>query len=72
MSDCRFIIGSVTQAMKAKRLLSMHSIAADVVKFGNTNKNAGCVYGIHFSSTQKRNVINLLQKESIRFEISEE
>ena len=68
MSDCRFIIGSVTQAMKAKRILSAHSIATEVAKFGNTQNNTGCTYGIYFRCEHQRNVTSLLQKDNIPFE----
>lgn len=71
MSECRFILGSVTQAMKAKRILSMHSIAAEVVKLGNSPKSDGCVYAIQFFRAHKQNVVNLLQKENIHFIFSE-
>lgn len=67
MPDCRILTGSVTQAMKAKRILSKYSILAEVVKSSSANDNSGCVYGISFSCAHMENISRILHAGGIPF-----
>ena len=68
MTNCIFTIGSVTQSMKAIRLLSANSIPAKSIKLSNSNSRSGCVYGIEFNCRYSENIKRFLSAANIRFE----
>ncbi len=67
MSKCIFIIGSVTNAMKAKKILAEYSLSSNTVKLGSVG-NMGCVHGIEFGFENKINAARILSKHGIKFE----
>ena len=66
MFNCIFTLGSVTQVMKAKHLLSAYSLPVFATKV--STEKQGCVHGIEFAYTYKNNIANILQKNGIKFE----
>lgn len=67
MSTCFLNIGSITQAIKAKKVLAQHSIKAEIQKNG-TEYNKGCVHGIEFGCQNFSNVKRILNASGIVFE----
>ena len=67
---CTVAIGSVTDAMKAERILSRAAIPSDVVKVDKTRKKSGCIYGVSFACSQDSNVRSLLTAASINIKES--
>jgi len=63
--SCNVAIGSVTEAMKAQRVLSGAAIPSDVVKVDKVKGRRGCVYGLSFSCVQEKNVHSLLYSAGI-------
>ena len=61
---CMCIIGSMTEALRAGRLLSKEAILVNTVK-ADTGKR-GCAYALSFSCTQKNNVQRILEKNGVR------
>lgn len=68
MSNCTIITGSVTQAMKAKRILAEHSIAVEVTKLSAIRNQKGCIYGIAFPCGHRGNITRILGNAGIPFE----
>lgn len=68
MATCIFTIGSVTQSMKAKRILAEYSIPVNTTKLSTSRDKRGCVYGIEFNCSQKSNVDRILSGSGISFE----
>ena len=68
MSNCIFLTGSVTHALKAKRLLAAHSIPVETTKVTAHRGKKGCVYGIEFNRSYKSNIVHLLTNAGIEFE----
>lgn len=66
MSTCILITGSITQAVKAKKLLLAHSITADVTKLASDMQ--GCRYGVRLPCIQKDNAQRILHAEGIHCE----
>ncbi|MBE6533441.1 MAG: DUF3343 domain-containing protein [Ruminococcaceae bacterium] len=65
-SECIAEIGSMTQAMKAQRVLAEAAIPTTVIK-SNSSKNAkGCAYGVSFACAQEENVQNALLKAGVK------
>ena len=63
---CLAIIGSMTQAMRAQRLLHAAAIPSDTVKVDTGSGGRGCTYALSFSCTQRENVRYTLQKGNVR------
>ena len=53
---CSLSLGSMTQALRAKRLLGRSDISANVKKLSTSNSARGCVYGIEFPCEISGNV----------------
>ena len=68
MRDLLVSIGSITYAMKAKKLLASNLINARVVKSGGGDGRS-CIYGLMISPRDKGAVISLLESEGIRFSL---
>ena len=65
-SECIAEIGSMTQAMKAQRVLSETAIPTTVVKSNSAKSGRGCAYGISFECAQKENVQNALISAGVK------
>ncbi len=63
--ECSAAIGSVTQAQKAQRALAEAAIPATVVKWENSSRLLGCVYGVRFACAQANNVRTVLASARI-------
>ncbi len=64
---CSAAIGSITQAMKAQKLLAAAAIPTTVIKNEDKGSNGkGCVYGLGFSCLQYKNVQTVLAQERIK------
>lgn len=64
--ECVAEIGSMTQTMRAQKLLSQSAIPTTVVKSSASDGSTGCAYGLLFFCEHKENVENLLAKGRIR------
>ena len=53
---CSAVIGSMTSAMKAQRLLGRQALQVNVKKISPSTGNRGCVYGIEFDCRLMRDV----------------
>ena len=62
---CLAIIGSMTQALRAQRLLAGVAIPSDTVK-ANGNDGRGCTYALSLSCTQVENARRILMKGGVR------
>ncbi|MBQ4091120.1 MAG: DUF3343 domain-containing protein [Clostridia bacterium] len=45
---CRATLGSVTLAMRARRILSSRGITCEVIKISASENSRGCIYGIEY------------------------
>ena len=61
--SCAAIIGSVTYASKAQRILLSSAIPCSI---GKVTGKSGCAYGIYYPCIQQTNAQTLLQKNGIR------
>ena len=62
---CEAAIGSVTEAMKAERLLLRAGIKVEVLKVDKAT-GRGCIYGIKFPIAQRGNVLSVLSASGIK------
>ena len=63
---CSADIGSVTEAMKAQRVLATAAIPSEIIKNDRNPRGRGCIFGIEFSCSQKNNVRAVLDAARIR------
>ena len=68
MANCIYITGSITQALKAKKILAEHSIAVNTTKTTLEKGKSGCVHGIEFNCNYRANIKRILQGAAIPFE----
>ena len=68
MKKITIIIGSVTYAMKAKRLLSARNIPVQLIKTSQTNAG-GCVHGIEINYVDYMDVIGILMESGISYSV---
>jgi len=64
LSGCYCTVGSMTQAMRAQRVLADAAIQAQIVK--NDNAHRGCAYALSYSCLQENNVRTILARAGIR------
>lgn len=64
-AGCSAVMGSMTSAMKAQRLLSKHALRSNVIKISPSTQNKGCIYGIEFDCAQSVRIRNVLQESGI-------
>ena len=57
---CVAEIGSITQAMRAQKILASAVIPSEVLKM-ESSSHRGCAYGIRFSCEQETNVRRVLE-----------
>jgi len=60
------VIGSVTQAMRAQRVLNGAAILCDVIKADSAKGSRGCVYALSYDCVQNANVRRILERAGIR------
>ena len=65
-SGCAVAIGSVTQAMKAQKILANAAIPSSVIKYEASSGIKGCIYGLSFSCAQARNARTVLDGAGVR------
>ena len=65
---CSVSLGSMTQAIRARRHLSSRSIEVRVRKISEGNTAKGCIYGIEYPCSVSGNVYALLRDGG--FEVS--
>ena len=62
---CSVSLGSMTQAIKARRLLSSQGLEVKVRKISEGNSHRGCVYGIEYPCEISGNIRSVLRSNGI-------
>ena len=62
--ECSAELGSVTEAMKAERVLAAAAIPSEIIKIEG-GRRRGCIFGIGFSCVQANNVRAVLSSSRI-------
>ena len=65
-NECIAEICSMTQALRAQRVLADAAIPTTVVKTNSTNSSRGCAYGISFACAHSENVQNTLANAGVK------
>ena len=63
--ECSAEIGSVTEAMRAQKILASAAIPSEIIKKESSSRNRGCIFGIGFSCSQQNNVRAILGSKKI-------
>ncbi len=72
MNKTTFSLGSVTYAMKAKRMLMEMKIHSKLVKLDTGTSKMGCIYGLTISSNDYQTAVMGLKKLGIAFTVYSE
>ena len=63
---CFAVMGSMTQTMRAQKVLSNAAIRAEVVKADSAHTRRGCAYALSYPCAQEGNVRTILLSAGIR------
>ena len=63
--SCEAELGSMTQAMKAQKILSDAAIPSTVYKTEASSSRHGCSYGIRYACSQEKNVKIVLSQARV-------
>lgn len=64
--ECVAIIGSMTQAMRAQKILSNAAVRTEVIKIDSALTGKGCAYAVSYSCLQADHVKMILKNAGIR------
>lgn len=65
-AQCMAILGSMTQAMRAQRVLANAAIVSRVFKVDASQSRRGCAFGVEYSCLQQGNVQTVLENAGVR------
>ena len=65
-SGCLAVIGSMTQAIRAQRVLANAAVRAEVVKADTGDSRHGCAYALSYPCAQGANVRAILRSSGVR------
>lgn len=63
---CLAVIGSVTQTLRAQKVLLGAAVRAEVVKADSAHTRRGCAYALSYPCSQENNVRTILSGAGIR------
>ena len=63
---CFAVMGSMTQVLRAQKVLTDAAVRAEVVKADSTHTNRGCAYALSYPCLQENNVRAILSSAGIR------
>lgn len=62
---CVAVIGSMTQALRAQKVLASAAVRADVVKADSDHTRRGCAYALSYPCSQENNVRTILAASGV-------
>ena len=63
---CLAVVGSMTQVLRAQKVLAGAAVRADVVKADSAHTRRGCAYALSYPCSQENNVRSILSGAGIR------
>ncbi len=69
MNTTTITVGSVTYAIKVRKLFERAGIRSNLIKADISKKSNGCVYGIKISSEFFYDAIAILKKHGIQYSV---
>ena len=63
---CLAVMGSMTQALRAQKVLSTAAVRAEIVKADSAHTRRGCAYALSYPCSQENNVHTILSSAGIR------
>ena len=69
MNSTILAIGSITQSIKARKLLTRVGIRSELIKVDDLKNQSGCIYGIRFLSPLFYSVISELKNNDIDYSV---
>ena len=63
---CLAVMGSMTQTLRAQKVLADAAVRAEVVKADSAHTRRGCAYALSYPCSQESNVRTILSSAGIR------
>ena len=64
--ECLAVMGSMTQVLRAQKVLAGAAVRAEVVKADSAHTRRGCAYALSYPCSQENNVRTILSSAGIR------
>jgi len=72
LNTTTFTVGSVTYAIKVKKLLERSGVKSKLIKVDSSKSKSGCTYGIQLESVRFYDAISILKKSGISYSVYNE
>ena len=69
MKTTTITVGSVTYALKLKKLLRRAGIEATIVKLDNTDQNTGCTHGVNIFDSDFYSAVVIMKENNINYSV---
>ena len=69
MRDTIITVGSVTYAIKCKKLLNKNGIRSKLIKVDPGINENGCTYGVEFPKESFYSAVSILRQENISYRV---
>ena len=63
---CLAVMGSMTQTLRAQKVLADAAVRAEIVKADSAHTRRGCAYALSYPCSQENNVRTILSSAGIR------
>ena len=72
MNTTTIAVGSVTYAIKVRKLLERSGIKTKLIKVDSSKSKSGCTYGIQVQTPLFYDVVSILKKNGINYSVYNE
>ena len=72
MNKTTVVVGSVTYAVKLKKMLARAGIKSAVVKLDNSPKNGGCIHGVSFNEVDFYAAVVIMRENNFEYSLYKE
>ena len=69
LSKTIITVGSVTYALKLRKLLSRKGIFSRLVKIDNTKENMGCTHGVEINNKDFLEAVIILKMNNLEYQV---
>ncbi len=72
MNTTTLTVGSVTYAIKVRKLLERSGVKSKLVKVDSSKSKSGCIYGIQVQTAFFYDTVNILKNNGINYSVYSE
>lgn len=69
MNTTTITVGSVTYALKVRKMLERAGIRSDLIKINASRSKSGCTYGIKINSAYFYDAVSIMKNNGIQYSV---